>query len=132
MHKVFSVISTSDRFEQLCILIESINKYYTNYGWSIHGVLQEYTDEQIETLKSLCIIENQWDNYDSRLGMFNARQEGMKAISKSVGDDFYVLVCLDDDIEFCEFTNFEKAVEYSLAPNVGLVSTNWVDRKSVV
>ena len=132
MHKIFSVISTSDRFEQLCNLIESINKHYAEQGWSIHGILQGYTDQQIETLKYICIICNDWKNFDNRLGMFNARQEGMKVISSRYKGDDYTIVCLDDDIEFCEETNFEKAVDIAQQPHVGLVSTNWISSEKLL
>lgn len=130
MHKVFSVISTNDRFEQLCNLIESINKYYVHNGWELHGVLQGYTEKQIKHLQSIAKIPTHWKNFEQRLGMFNARQEGMKDIS-SMFDD-YVLVCLDDDIEFCEYTTFEKAVEYVQRPNIGLLSTNWISSEKLL
>ncbi|CAN5208041.1 hypothetical protein BH09PAT1_BH09PAT1_7490 [soil metagenome] len=132
MHKIFSVISTSDRYEQLCNLIASINKHYSDKGWSIHGVLQGYSDPQIETLKYLCTINNDWKNFDSRLGMFNSRQESMKIISKRYVGDEYTIVCLDDDIEFCAETNFETAIEYAQQSHVGLVSTNWISSEKLL
>jgi hypothetical protein len=133
MHKVFSVISTSDRYEQLCNLINSINQHCGDKGWSIHGVLQGYSNQQVENLKYMCDIPNSWKQFDTRLGMFNARQEGMKAISARYGkDDSYTIVCLDDDIEFCKETNYEPAVEFAQQPHVGLVSTNWISSEKLL
>lgn len=132
MHKIFSVISTSDRFDQLCNLLESIRQHHASAAWSIHGVLQCYTEEQIAHLNEISPISAEWSNFDHKLGMFNARQEGMKYIASKYGDDDYTLVCLDDDIEFCAETYFEKAVDIAQQPHIGLVSTNWISSEKLL
>jgi len=128
MNKYLLLITTEDRFIECSTFIESVNLYIKN-DWKLIAVCQGHTTDQLEYFKELCHIPIEVLYYPERLGMFNARQEGIKHILAESEEEI-AIVTVDDDMILLPQTNYENLIKFVKDPSIGLVSANWISHEN--
>lgn len=112
------------RYDLMKKLVDSWKACPLLADWKWAVTFQEYTHVQrgriAEVLGDALVYER---GYDFRASPYLTRSE----IYKHVRSEFEVFCSIDDDMQFIpQKTDFAKAVEKCLLPDVGVVSCNWV------
>ena len=124
MRTTFVIVSVSDRVEQLNSLIESILKFRKFDEYDICLCYQDYLGnaDKIKYKDRYAHIFVK----PEKMGCNGARVYLLQQIK------YDVYINLDDDMELIEQTNYEKAIEKALQPDVGFVLTDWCRARSML
>lgn len=124
MKKTFVIISVSDRIDALNSLVECIRSFSKFDDYDLCLCYQDYLHNS-DLIKhkewyATLLIEPQ------KMGCNGARVHLLRHIS------YDIYINLDDDMLLVEQTNYEKAIQKALQPDVGFVLTNWARSETIL
>lgn len=120
MKKTFVIVSVSDRVDALNRLVDTIMAYERFNSFDICLMFQDVSGVagkiRNRARYKKIIVESEL------LGCHGARVLLLRAIKD---DGYSAYVNLDDDMELCEHTNYDPAIQKCLERGTGFVMTNW-------
>lgn len=117
LKKTFVIVTVSDRVADLNILLESIICRPKFNDYDINILMQDYADKkdgiiQTERITNLFIVPE-------RLGCNAARIMLLNKLN------YDVYINLDDDMEFTDYTDFNRVIKKVCEKETGFIIINW-------
>ena len=130
MTRYILLSTVRDRLFFMDPLMESIRLYLPD--WKIIVVAQAYSEEdnlflqQKSPYADIILVPE-------KIGPHNAKILGFQRIIELQGkDDNYVVLSIDDDMEFLPQTNIEPMIIFSMNPLAGMIQAGWVHHESLL
>jgi Glycosyl transferase family 2 len=123
VQRYFLIATVADRMPMLRRALETLAAHVP--GWQLVLVTQGLSDADIAEVEALApgVVLRR---HTERLGMHNARLDGLRCIEELAGGAPYVVCSADDDEEFLPETNLDPCVAKAWERGVGLVSSGWI------
>ena len=125
--KFLLLAAVDNRDDLLLSCLTTLKKFD---DWTLIFVGQEFSKSRQTFVKENVQIQSHFIWHKNKLGMHNAKLEGLKKIQEI--SKKHVVVSIDDDMEFIPSTNFDALASIALTKNIGLVSGNWVRSKKML
>lgn len=124
LKKTFVIVTVSDRVADLNILLESIICRPKFNDYDINILMQDYADKkdgiiQTERITNLFIVPE-------RLGCNAARIMLLNKLN------YDVYINLDDDMEFTDYTDFNRVIKKVCEKETGFIIINWARNEKLL